>query len=362
LRNYGNERRWILGLILIVVLTLFWGMREQAVVRRQRIYHEISGEAMGTFYHIKLAYTNIAPAHLAELDRAVAEELARVERSMSTYIADSEISAFNRSAKGELSRPSPLFLEVLKKTLEICELSGGVFDPTVGPLVNLWGFGSEGRRSSPPSEAEIADCLRSVGWRKIELSSDGTLTKTANGLKLSLGAIAKGYAVDRVARLIASSGVANYMVEVGGEVYAAGLNSSGSRWRIGIEPPAPSHLPGGRLRGVVEVSGLAVATSGDYRNYFQADDGKRYSHIIDPRTGRPLLRPPSGVTVLAADCATADALATALFVLGEKEGLELVEDLAGVEALFIVQQLDGSYREFASSGFAADTDYRQRAD
>lgn len=348
--------KWLGPVLLVAVLTIFWGMREQAAIRRSRIYHEIAGEAMGTFYRVKLAYRGITDAELARLQSAVQDELDAVEQSMSTYIDASEISAFNRMPAGEALRIGPRFRTVITRALELCELTGGALDPTVGPLVDLWGFGSDGRRLAEPAPEAIGSALERVGWRRIELAPQG-LSKSVDGLRIALGAVAKGYAVDRVAQLLSQDGIDNFLVEIGGEVYADGLNSGGVPWRVGIDSPVLSVLPGGRLRGVIEVSDLAVATSGDYRNYFETEDGRLFSHIIDPRSGRPVRMPPASVTVTAEDCMTADGLATALFVMGVEPGLELVERLPGVEALFIVSDPLEGLRESASSGFYAAAGY-----
>jgi len=354
---YGKTApKWLGPVLLIVALTIFWGMREQTVIRRSRIYHEIAGETMGTFYRVKLAYREIKDTELERLKAAVVAELAEIEQSMSTYIDESEISIFNRMSAGELLQIGPRFRAVIKRTLDLCEITGGALDPTVGPLVDLWGFGSEGRRIAEPEPEAVGAALEQVGWRRIMLAPQG-LSKSADGLRIALGAVAKGYAVDRVAKVLSEAGIDNFLVEIGGEVYADGVNSSGSAWRVGIDSPILSVMPGGRLRGVIDVSDMAVATSGDYRNYFESEDGRIFSHIIDPRSGRPVLMPPASVTVIAEDCMTADGLATALFVLGVGPGLELVEELEGVEALFIVSDPIDGLRESASSGFRAATGY-----
>lgn len=348
--------RWLAALLLIVVLTLFWGMREQAVIRRSRMYHEISGETMGTFYHIKLAYSDISNAELERMRSSVEAELDAIEQSMSTYIEDSEISRFNAMPAAGTLAIGPRFRSVMARTLELCELTRGALDPSVGPLVELWGFGGGGRRAAPPAREEVGAALERVGWRRIELAPRG-LSKSADGLTISLGAVAKGYAVDRLADVLSEMGAEDFLVEIGGELYADGVNSGGLAWRVGIDSPVLSALPGARLRGMIKVADLAVATSGDYRNYFETEDGRLYSHIIDPRSGRPVSMPPASVTVIAADCMTADALATALFVLGVEDGLEIVEKLDRVEALFIVSEPLAGLGESASSGFYDSTGY-----
>jgi len=313
---------------------------------------------MGTYYSIKLVYSPLDRQGLEELEKSIKAELDAVEGSMSTYDSDSEISAFNRAPAEQSFALSDEFVRLLTDALAICRLTDGAFDPTVGPLVDLWGFGKKGRSREMPSEKQIESVKLRTGWEKLVREESSAFSKRVRGLEVDLSGIAKGYAVDRVASAIRSVGFANFMVEIGGEVYAAGLNSTGIPWRIGIDAPALDAVPGDRLHGIIGISDLAVATSGDYRNYFKSEAGKLYSHIIDPRTGYPVRMPPASVTVVGKDCMTVDALATALFVLGEKRGLELVEEIDGVEALYIISDYGTRFRQAASSGFYEATNYQ----
>ena len=354
----GNKKNWPIAFCIVLALALFWGWRERSFRDRAPSHPVLQGETMGTYYSIKLVYSPLDRQGLEELEKSIKAELDAVEGSMSTYDSDSEISAFNRAPAEQSFALSDEFVRLLTDALAICRLTDGAFDPTVGPLVDLWGFGKKGRSREMPSEKQIESVKLRTGWEKLVREESSAFSKRVRGLEVDLSGIAKGYAVDRVASAIRSVGFANFMVEIGGEVYAAGLNSTGIPWRIGIDAPALDAVPGDRLHGIIGISDLAVATSGDYRNYFKSEAGKLYSHIIDPRTGYPVRMPPASVTVVGKDCMTVDALATALFVLGEKRGLELVEEIDGVEALYIISDYGTRFRQAASSGFYEATNYQ----
>jgi thiamine biosynthesis lipoprotein len=222
-------------------------------------------------------------------------------------------------------------------------------------LLNLWGFGSGGKERRIPTDAEITKAKALTGWRHLGVDGTSNLRKDIPELQLALGAIAKGYGVDAVARLLKQAGLANWFVEIGGEVVVQGLNPKGVPWRIGIQYPTTNPMDD-RLQGIVNLSAGAVATSGDYRNYIE-QDGVVYSHILDPRSGRAVLSDTASVTVTAPDCTLADGIATALFVMGATEGLAWVEQRPGVEAMFLLRGANGELFEKFSSGFAAETSY-----
>jgi thiamine biosynthesis lipoprotein len=299
---------------------LFLLLVQGACTPRPEVWR-FEGGTMGTTYHV----TVVSPP--AGLERSAAGEgvdaaLQRVNAQMSTYRADSEVSRFNAARPGAWFAVSAGTLDVVATALDVHALSGGAFDITVGPLVDLWGFGA-GSRSSyrVPGEEDIARAAAKVGSDALRVRREPpALLKTA-AREIDLSAIAKGYGVDRAALWLESRGVINYMVEVGGEVRTAGLNPDNLKWQIGIE--APEMLRGHALAAIA-VSGESVATSGDYRNFFERD-GERYSHTIDPVTSRPIRHGLASVTVLASDCKTADALATAIDVLGPDKGMELAE-------------------------------------
>ncbi len=280
------------------------------------------GATMGTTWHVTLVDP---PAGLARESAAAGIDAAleRVNAQMSTYRADSEVSRFNRAAPGEWFAVSADTAEVVATALAVHERSAGAFDITVGPLVDLWGFGAGSkRRARVPAPDEVAAVAARVGSAALRVRAEPPALFKAADREIDLSAIAKGYGVDRAALWLEGNGVANYMVEVGGEVRTRGRNPQGRKWRIGIE--APELLQQGRAITAVALSGESVATSGDYRNYFEAG-GRRYSHTIDPATARPVEHALASVTVVAADCKTADALATAIDVLGPDQGLAFAE-------------------------------------
>lgn len=293
----------------------------------------LEGMTMGTSYLVKI--TDLPEiVKPAELQSALDALLAEINRSMSTYDEDSEISRINRARGQQAIEISTVLYTVLNEAVKVNRLSGGAFDVTVGPLVNLWGFGPELREDTVPPPAEIQQAFERTGMNKIELihSSPPALRKLHPEVYLDLSAIAKGYGVDRLAEHLETLGIKNYMVEIGGEIRVQGINDRGQPWHIAIEKPAPA---GRNVFKVIAPRDLAVATSGDYRNYFELN-GKRYSHTIDPATGWPVDHALASVTVLAADCMFADAMATALMVLGPKRGYELALT-EKLPAIFIVK-------------------------
>ncbi|MGB5817661.1 MAG: FAD:protein FMN transferase [Thermoanaerobaculia bacterium] len=308
--------------------------------------HVVTGETMGTTYTVKVVDEGLREDLLAELPSIVQGELDNVNAKMSHYLPDSELSRLNRW-QGE--DPFPISREtmtVLGHARDISRLSGGAFDITVAPLVDAWGFGPPGQPPEPPSVEEIDRLLDLVGWEKVELDqAAGTVNKSFPELTLDLSAIAKGYGVDQVAEALDRAGVESYMVEVGGEVRTRGLNDEGEAWRIAIERPDTA---GRALHLVIPLSDLALATSGDYRNYYEID-GRRISHTIDPRTGHPITHRFTSASVVTSECVQADAWATALLVLGP-DGIDLAEDL-GLAAFFLERNPDGGFVEHRTTAF-----------
>ena len=277
-----------------------------------------SGFTMGTTYSIKLASVLKNEVDPAQIKTGIDKVLEEVNRQMSTYIENSEISRFNRAVAGEWFSVSPETALVASKAVEVSDKSGGAFDVTVGPLVELWGFGRK-KHDLIPEENDILEIKKIVGNGNLEFRSDPpALKKNIPQLYCDLSAIAKGHGVDRVAEYLDSLGAANYMVEIGGEIRTKGKNAKGQWWKIGISSPSPT----GGLQKVIQLKNTGMATSGDYRNYFEKD-GVRYSHMIDPRTGRPITHTLASVTILHPSCMEADAFATAISVLGPEEGYKL---------------------------------------
>jgi len=328
--------------IFLVIIALF-------LVRCQppKALH-INGRTMGTTYHLVLADKNFPSGQLAHVQQKTDSLLQVVNQQMSTYMPESEISRFNRFEKSDRFTVSPAFTRVLRLALQINRESGGLFDVTVAPLVNLWGFGTKGNRNNPPSDQEINTLLKEIGSRYIEVVNDTTIRKNNPKVMLDFSAIAKGFGVDEVAGLLQALNFQNFLVEIGGEVVTRGTKF-GQPWKIGIDRPLPDAVPGSNLEAVLHLQNAAMATSGDYRNYFTSGDSL-YSHEIDPRSGRPIQTGVASVTVLAPSCMLADAMATAIMVMGAQKGRDWVESKPGVEAMIIVHSASG-FKEIMSSGF-----------
>ncbi len=280
----------------------------------------LSGETMGTTFNITAIGTELDENALAA---AVEETLADVNAKMSNWDPNSEVSTFSASTSTDPTDVSDEFAVVIAAANEVHEKSGGTFDVTLGPLIELWGFGPRKPEDPVPSDAEIQTALNSVGQsRLLKLDQEkGTLAKSDAQVGINLSAIAKGYGIDAVAETLRDAGIENYMVEIGGDLVTMGDNDKGEAWRIGIEKPEAGAQ---NLQLIVELDDLGMATSGDYKNFFEQDD-VRYSHIIDPTTGRPITHRTTSVTVLAENAMMADAWATAMLALGQEQGMELAE-------------------------------------
>ena len=269
---------------------------------------------------------------------------------MSTYIPDSEISRFNTMRQvGVKFKIADDFYRVMRVAENIYRLSEGAWDGTVNPLVDLWGFGRKGSQDAIPSKKEILDLLASVGFDAIQIVEPGFLSKKRAWVTLDLSSIAKGYGVDALAKLIGNQGFKNYLVEIGGEVYAAGVRTDGKPWRIGINRPRTDAAVN-EVYQAVDLQNKAFATSGDYRNFFKVN-GIRYSHVIDPKTGYPVSNGVASVSIIAGDCTFADGLATAIMVMGHQKGLDLINRLEGVDGLIVVEKPDGALVDYYSNGF-----------
>lgn len=299
---------------------------------------ELQGSTMGTTYSVKLV--NLPPSiSSTELQQKIDELLERINALMSTYRTDSELSRFNSNPATDWIPVSKELAKVVDEAVKTSERSDGAFDVTVGPLVNLWGFGPGKETKDLPSDAELAIVKKRVGYHKLDVRLDSpSLRKSVSNLNVDLSAIAKGYGVDEVAQLLDSLGIVNYLVEIGGEIHTSGHSNRGTPWRIAVETPNP----GGRtVYRVVELRGGGMATSGDYRNFY-VKEGKRYSHTIDPVTGRPVTHDLAAVTVLMPDTMRADAFATALMVLGPEAGFQLAE-AQDVAAFFVIRKGEAFY-------------------
>ena len=288
-------------------------------------YDHMRGRSMGTTFSVQ--------ADCALPKAQVEAVLARANRQMSTYDVHSELSAFNRAGVGEAVRVSAALVEVVAAAQALSERTDGAFDATVAPLVGLWGFGAQAA-ARPPTAAQVRTALAQVGYRKVRFERQPPRLEKRADATLDLSAIAKGHAVDEIARVLRAATCDAFLIELGGEVRTAGPAPGGGRWRVAVESPkGGSHLTTLLLREG------AVATSGDYRQR-RVVDGVAISHIIDPRSGRPVRHQTASVTVVAATALEADGLATALLVMGTRSGTAFAEQ-HGVAALFVARGADG---------------------
>lgn len=300
---------------------------------------------MGTRWAVRFIDTSGCPR--VDWQAGIQAQLDLVVAQMSHWEAGSDLGLYNRADAGTWHVLPDAFLEVMACALEVAGQSGGAYDPTAGALVDLWGFGPGGGYAATdfcmPDASAIAGALTSCGWRSVRL--DGGRLLQPGGVRLDLSSIAKGYAVDRVARHLHDIGIDHFLVEVGGELRGAGMKPDGQPWWVGLEDPHDGRLPS----TLAALHGLSVATSGDYRRAFERD-GRRYAHTIDPRTGRPVENAPASVTVLHAECMLADAWSTALTVMGVEEGLRCAE--ARQLAARILACEGNRYVEYRSSRFS----------
>lgn len=286
------------------------------VLLRNNPYQEINGKTFGTYYNIKIRTTE----KNRELPLKIKKELDNINMEMSVFEPASEINRINTLPAQQKIDISQNMSDLLTSAKKIYQSTYGYFDPTVAPLVELWGFGTSKQNTTPTPE-QIQKTLQHVGFNKIQLSNNNrTLSKSNNEVTLNLSAIAKGYAVDRLAKLLHQEGYKNFVIEIGGEVYTAGAKSENiSGWNIGIAQPIRDNYNVDNA-AIIRLSDMAVATSGDYKNYYYKDN-KRYSHTISPQTGSPVEHNLASVTVFDKSCMTADAIATGMMAMGETKGL-----------------------------------------
>jgi len=334
----GASLTLLVLLNLLTLLVVGCGPREQTVA--------LAGSTMGTTWSVQIPHPD-PDLDQVSLYEDIAAVLAELNARMSTYDPDSELSRFNADGTTEWFPVSVELVRLVDQALAVSRLTDGAFDVTVGPLVNLWGFGPEAHPDAIPPQAEIDAARARVGWHLLHVRDEPpALRKDRPDVYVDLSAIAKGHGVDRVAELLEAKGLDDYLVEIGGELRGRGLNAEGAPWRIAIErPDSGRRAP---LR-VVALKDHGMATSGDYRNFFEVA-GKRYSHSIDPATGRPVDHQLASVTVVGERCGEADAWATAFLVLGPERGVALANEL-GLAALF-VERLGGELRITESTAFA----------
>ena len=325
--------RILLPALLLVLLLFSWHRYQQEPARAHFL---VSGSAMGTSWSVKVADPGLEAERERAVTAAATEAIERVDALMSTWRADAELVRFNAQPVGRPFAAAPETLRVFAIAQRVSEASGGAFDVTVAPLVDAWGFGAGARPAVPrrPDAAKLAALRRRVGHRFLVLDPEaGTLTKRVDGVACDLSAVAKGFAVDAVADALDVLGLAHYLVEIGGELRSRGLRGDGTVWRVAIEKPTAE---GRRVHRVVALRDAAMATSGDYRSYYELE-GRRYSHTIDPRSGEPVAHGLASVTVIHPRAAEADAWATALNVLGPEDGYS-VASAQGLAAYLLVRR------------------------
>ncbi len=319
---------------------------------RPPVVQELSGPTMGTTWTAKVVIPSGATTLLEVVRDSIESRLDRVNASMSTLDPESEISRFNRTRSVDPFPVSAEFSDVVWRGETVSMATGGAFDVTVAPLVALWGFGAGGTPGSPADPTAIRSVLEHVGYTKVEITDDGrSLRKTDPEVSIDLSAIAKGYGVDRAAEALSSIGLTAYAIEVGGEVRARGRKPDNSPWLVGIEAPDPAVRT---ILRSIPLLDAAVATSGDYRNFYESE-GRRYAHIVDPRTGAPIPWQGFSVTVIHPSATMADAWATGLSVIGPIEGIALA-DREGIAVLFVLPDSAGGYRELSSEAWDSTVD------
>lgn len=311
-----KKRIIIITLPLLLIITLVVYLNTNSQTTTGPILFE--GSTMGTSYHIKVIPTGSTPIDIMAVSGKIIERLDEIDHLMSTYKSDSEISVFNQRQENQWVAISNETLNVIEAGQQVSKLSDGAFDMTIGNLVNLWGFGPTINLDSIPQQQIIDEIINQIGYQKLQLTSQPPqLLKTSPQVYLDLSAIAKGYAVDAIAKVLLDLHIDNFMVEIGGEIVTHGFKSESTPWIIGVQSPAKVEQS---VQKRLYLTDIAMATSGDYRNYFE-QDGVRYSHTIDPRTGHPINHQLASVTVVSSTCMLADAYATAIMVLGPTEGM-----------------------------------------
>lgn len=322
-----------------IVIFLLVGCFPSNDLARQE-YH-LQGNTMGTTYNIKVVGESL---NAGKLKQDIDVALKQLNQEMSTYIPSSELSLINTSKSTEPVVISAGLNRVMKEAVRLGALSGGMLDVTVGPLVNLWGFGPDARPENEPSDELLSVTRERIGLDKLILEN-GELTKKEANLYIDLSTIAKGYGVDLVAELVEANGIQDYLIEIGGEMRLKGFKHTGELWHVAIEKPISNQRS---VHQIIIPKDNAVATSGDYRNYFEYE-GQRFSHIINPETGKPISHKLVSVTVIHPSSMTADGLSTAMMVMGEEKALAFAK--ANDIAAYIIAKTDNGFVEQSTLKF-----------
>lgn len=323
----------LFGALIINLITLFSCTPEQKKIMFQ-------GQTQGTYYAVTY-FDSKGRNFQPQVDSI----LQAFDLSVSMWVPESIISRINEG--DSLVQPDDWFKDIFKRSLKIAANTDGAFDFTVGPLVNAWGFGFKGKMKM--DQARVDSLRQLVDYKTVRLE-DGKIIKDKMNVKFDFNGIAQGYAVDVIGNFLSSKGIKKYLVDIGGEVYAKGVKPDGKSWLVGIENPASDSLSERTINSTVKLLDKALSTSGSYRKYYE-ENGFRYSHTIDPKTGYPVRHNLLSISVLANDCATADGYATAFMVMGYKKARDFVENEPDLEAFFIIDAGTGTYQTYATKGF-----------
>jgi FAD:protein FMN transferase len=309
------------------------------IIRQNRpVYRSNEGSVFGTSYRITYLYNK-------DLKKDIEETLAKVDGALSMFNDSSTISKINRN---ENVIPDSLFMHIYRLSVQVSDWTDGAFDITVAPAVNAWGFGF--KHAENITDATIDSLKNLVGYKKIQ-EKDGKIIKSNPDIMLDCSAIAKGFGSDAVADMMKAKKIDNFMIEIGGEIVLKGVNSKGNKWNIGVSKPIDDSLAvSNELQTILSLTDCALATSGNYRNYYYKD-GKKYAHTIDPKTCRPVSHSLLSATVIASDCATADAFATSMMVIGLDSAKVLCDKHKDIEAYFIYENTDGEITTYYTNGF-----------
>lgn len=324
----------VFGMALILAFAVYTFMNSDTSKRMSYVTGVTMG---GIVYNVKFL------GNQSDMQPEIDQLLVDFNKSLSTYIPDSEISRFNKN--GNFSYESDFFLPVLEASKEVYIATSGAYDPTVGPLIQAWGFGPN--KEVPALDSLKVDSLRSISGFDNVIFDMLSVSMPIN-FQLDFSAIAKGYAVDEVGRLLERKGIENYLVEIGGEVKCRGINEEGKSWSLGIEDPTVAENQK-EILAIVRLKDKSLATSGNYRNYYKKE-GKIYAHIIDPRTGYTANHNLLSASVFASDCMIADAYATAFMVLGLEKSTEIINQQSGLDAILVYQDSNGMLRSYVSDG------------
>ncbi len=301
------------------------------------------GKTMGTSYNIAIIHSSKLNIDNKSLQQKIDNLLLKLNQQVSTYIKKSQISQFNENKNTEWQTIDYDFFSILEAAQNISKVSNGSYDATISPLIELWGFGVK-EQNKPPTKIQIDSVKSKVGYKFLELEpTKNAIKKIIPEMRIDLSSIAKGYAVDLISHFLTEQGLTNHLIEIGGELKANGLNQENKKWRIAVEQP---NLSVSITQNGIEISNLAVATSGDYRNFF-IEDGIRRSHIINPKTGYPIKHNLASVTVLHESATMADGYATAILVLGEIEGKRFIKE-NNIDALMVIRKND-KYKFWSNS-------------